>query len=315
MALGELSTVVLDRLIFDPRQKKLTGALQLVKGIMRFASAQTVTLDVKIKTRHAILGVRGTAFDVSATSRETEIAVHEGVVRVQSPQGRVDVEAGQVYRVSANRAPVKLPGPSETMKQGVAKMSGMLELKAPGSDRQTARLPETALPTFEETPAFKKAIENKNPKNLLYLDTSVGRLVIELKPKLAPRHVSRIKELVRKKFYNGQVFHSVVPGFAVETGDPTGSGRGGSGKKLKAEISSAKFVRGTVGMKRDRNNIDTADSQFFIVLRKAAHLDGKYTIWGKVIYGLDRLKHMRKGNPPTHPDRIISFSLATDSKK
>ena len=108
------------------------------------------------------------------------------------------------------------------------------------------------------------------------------------------------------------MFHNVVSGFAAETGDPTGTGRGGSGRNLKAELSGTRFVRGVVGMKRDRNQLDTADSQFFVLLGRARHLDGKYTAWGRVIHGMSLMDRLRRGSPPSNPDRIKSLHVAAD---
>src|ERR1700679_667138 len=117
-----------------------------------------------------------------------------------------------------------------------------------------------------------------DPENTLYMDLKDGRVVIEMRPDLAPNHVKRIKELVRKKFYDGVPFHRVIEGFMAQTGDPTGTGTGGSGQKLKAEFSSEHHVRGTVSMAR-ASDPDSADSQFFICFAPAPYLDGQYTIW------------------------------------
>ena len=150
--------------------------------------------------------------------------------------------------------------------------------------------------------------------NLLYLDLAHGRLVIEMRPDLAPVHVARIKELVRQGFYDGLAFHNVVAGFVAETGDPTGAGDGGSGKTLKAELSDVPFRRGVVGMIHTRNAPDTADSRFFILLGPAPHLDGKYTVWGQVIHGMRFADLLSRGSPPRDPDKIRSLRLAVNVK-
>ncbi|MBF0168553.1 MAG: peptidylprolyl isomerase [Alphaproteobacteria bacterium] len=154
-------------------------------------------------------------------------------------------------------------------------------------------------------------------ENTLYLDLKDGRVVIELKPDLAPNHVARIKELVRQKFYDGIVFHRVIDGFMAQTGDPTGTGMGGSGQKLKAEFSREKHVRGTCSMARAQSP-DSADSQFFICFEDSRFLDGKYTIWGKVIEGMDFVDNIKKGDDSTNgqvndPDCIMALCVAADA--
>jgi peptidylprolyl isomerase len=122
-------------------------------------------------------------------------------------------------------------------------------------------------------------------ENTLYMDVPKGRVVIEMRPDIAPKHVAQIKELTRKGFYNGVPFHRVIEGFMAQTGDPTGTGTGGSGKKIPAEFNAEKHVRGTVSMAR-ANDPNSADSQFFICFKEASFLDGKYTVWGKVVSGM-----------------------------
>jgi peptidylprolyl isomerase len=145
-------------------------------------------------------------------------------------------------------------------------------------------------------------------ENHLILETSKGRVVIEMQPELAPAHVSRIKELTQDGFYNGVVFHRVIDGFMAQTGDPTGTGAGGSGKKLKAEFSKEKHVRGTVSMARAASP-DSGDSQFFICFETSPWLDGQYTVWGKVIEGMDNVDQIKRGEPVRDPDTIITATL------
>jgi peptidylprolyl isomerase len=152
-----------------------------------------------------------------------------------------------------------------------------------------------------------------DPENTLYLDLSYGRVVIELRPDLAPKHVARIKELVRKGFYNGLKFHRVIDGFMAQTGDPDGRGTGGSGVKLPAEFSREPFVRGTLGMART-NDPNSADSQFFIMFAPGSFLDGKYTVWGKVTSGMEFVDKIKKGEPPSNPDTIVKMQVAADVK-
>jgi peptidylprolyl isomerase len=155
-------------------------------------------------------------------------------------------------------------------------------------------------------------------ENTLYMDLDYGRVVIEMRPDLAPNHVARIKELVRQKFYDGLLFHRVIAGFMAQTGDPRGDGTGGSGTKLKAEFSSEPHVRGTVSMART-DSPDGADSQFFICFARASHLDGQYTVWGKVIEGMQFVGQIKRGDPARNgevsaPDRIVRMQVAADAK-
>ena len=152
----------------------------------------------------------------------------------------------------------------------------------------------------------------KDPDNTLLMETSKGAVVIELRPDLAPGHVSRIKELARQGFYDGLKFHRVIDGFMAQTGDPNGNGTGGSGQKLKAEFSQEKHTRGTVSMARAQSP-DSGDSQFFICLADAPHLNRQYTVWGRVIDGMDAIDAIQKGEPPKNPDTIVSVKVAADA--
>jgi peptidylprolyl isomerase len=145
-------------------------------------------------------------------------------------------------------------------------------------------------------------------ENHLVLETSKGRVVIEMQPEIAPNHVSRIKELAKEGFYDGVVFHRVIDGFMAQTGDPTGTGAGGSGKKLKAEFSKTKHVRGTVSMARAASP-DSGDSQFFICFETSPWLDGQYTVWGKVIEGMENVDKIKRGEPVRDPDNVITATL------
>ena len=149
-------------------------------------------------------------------------------------------------------------------------------------------------------------------ENTLVMETSKGTVTIGLRPDLAPNHVARIKELARKGFYDGIVFHRVIEGFMAQTGDPTGTGTGGSGKKLKAEFSKEPHVRGTLSMARAQSP-DSADSQFFVCFGDARFLDGQYTVWGKVIAGMDAVDKIKRGEPVKDPDKIIKMQLAADA--
>ena len=150
-----------------------------------------------------------------------------------------------------------------------------------------------------------------DPENTLVLETTKGTVEIALRPDLAPGHVKRIKELAREGFYDGVVFHRVIEGFMAQTGDPTGTGMGGSGQKLKAEFNAGKHKRGTASMARSQNP-DSADSQFFICFDDAGFLDGQYTVWGEVVSGMENVDQIKRGEPVKDPDKIVSAKVKAD---
>lgn len=159
-----------------------------------------------------------------------------------------------------------------------------------------------------------ETVKPNSLENTIYLDIPAGRVVIEMRPDLAPKHVERIKELTRKGFYNGLVFHRVIAGFMAQTGDPTGTGTSGSGQNIPAEFSAEPFVRGTMGMARS-SDINSADSQFFIMFDDGSFLNNNYTVWGKVTSGMEFVDQIRKGEPPMNPDKIIKMQVAADVKE
>lgn len=152
---------------------------------------------------------------------------------------------------------------------------------------------------------------SSDPENTLVMETSKGRVVIAMRPDLAPNHVARIKELARQGFYDGIVFHRVIAGFMAQTGCPQGRGTGGSGKNLKAEFNEEPHVRGTASMAR-ATPPDSADSQFFICFEDAPFLNRQYTVWGAVIEGMENVDQLQRGEPPANPDRIESMMVAAD---
>ena len=152
-----------------------------------------------------------------------------------------------------------------------------------------------------------------DPENTLLLQLKDGVVEIRLLPAKAPKTVARIKELAKKGFYNGIVFHRVIEGFMAQTGDPTGTGMGGSGLKLKAEFNDEPHTRGAVSMAR-ASDPDSADSQFFIVLKDSNFLDHQYTVFGRVTKGMQYVDKIARGEPPANPDKIISLKLAADVK-
>ncbi len=151
-----------------------------------------------------------------------------------------------------------------------------------------------------------------DPENTLLLATTKGDVAIALRADLAPKHVARIKELTREGFYDGVVFHRVIDGFMAQTGDPTGTGTGGSGQNLAAEFTPTPHKRGTCSMARAANP-DSADSQFFICFADSSWLDGQYTVWGEVIDGMEHVDRIKRGEPVADPDKIVSAKIAADA--
>jgi len=155
------------------------------------------------------------------------------------------------------------------------------------------------------------------PENTLYLDLKGGRVVIQLRPDLAPNHVDQIKTLVRRGFYDGTVFHRVIEGFMAQGGDPTGTGTGGSDlDDIRAEFTNAKFARGTCGMARSQSP-NSANSQFFIMFEPAPHLNGQYTVWGQVVQGMEHVDAIKRGSggsgTVSNPDKIEKLQVAADA--
>ena len=154
-------------------------------------------------------------------------------------------------------------------------------------------------------------------ENRLYLDIDTGegtgRVIIDLRPDMAPGHVARIKELARESFYDGIIFHRVIEGFMAQTGDPKGTGMGGSGTKLKAEFNALNHGRGAVSMARSMDP-DSGDSQFFICFGDASFLDNQYTVWGQVVDGMEHVDLLPRGEPPRSPGKIVSMRVAADAE-
>ncbi len=145
-----------------------------------------------------------------------------------------------------------------------------------------------------------------------------GNVLIKLRPDIAPNHVKRISKLVKEGFYDGLLFHRVIPGFMAQGGDPLGNGTGGSGQNINAEFSNEKHIRGTVSMARAQDP-NSGDSQFFICFQDASWLDGQYTIWGQVVKGMENVDKIKQGDggngEVSNPDKIISMKLVTKKKK
>ncbi len=153
-----------------------------------------------------------------------------------------------------------------------------------------------------------------DPENTLVIETTKGTVVIALRPDLAPNHVAHIKKLAREKFYDGVVFHRVINGFMAQTGDPKGTGTGGSSyPNLKQEFNAEPHVRGTTSMARSQSP-DSANSQFFICFDEAPFLNRQYTVWGKVVEGMDNVDKIKRGEPVRDPDKMLTVRVAADLK-
>jgi cyclophilin family peptidyl-prolyl cis-trans isomerase len=169
-----------------------------------------------------------------------------------------------------------------------------------------------ALPALAQQPAA-------DPQNTIYLDTKDGRVTIRLRPDLAPKHVERIKTLAKRGFYDGIVFHRVIDGFMAQTGDPTGTGTGGSDlPNLPAEFTPTPFKRGSVGMARSQSP-NSANSQFFICYDGCGSLTGQYTLFGEVVSGMEAVNKIKKGSAAANgqvanPDKIVKMQVAADAK-
>jgi peptidylprolyl isomerase len=167
--------------------------------------------------------------------------------------------------------------------------------------------------------ALPVAAQGTDPQNTIYLDTKDGRVTIRLRPDLAPRHVEQIKTLTKRGFYDGIVFHRVIPGFMAQTGDPTGTGTGKSDlPNLPAEFTQTPYKPGSVGMARSASP-DSANSQFFICYEGCGSLTGQYTLFGEVVSGMDVVDKIKKGSAANNgqvqnPDRIVKMQLAADAK-
>lgn len=154
-----------------------------------------------------------------------------------------------------------------------------------------------------------------DPENTIVMEVSSGgKVVMELLPDIAPKHVAQVKKLTREGFYDGIIFHRVIPDFMAQTGDPTGTGTGGSKEPdLKAEFSDYNFGRGVVGMARAASP-DSANSQFFVCFDDCSFLNGQYTVWAKVTEGMEFVDKIAKGEPPANPDKIVSMKVQADIK-
>lgn len=198
----------------------------------------------------------------------------------------------------------------------IAIMTGALLMTSHAkAEESAAPAAQPAAPSSDEFAGITLP-EGLDAENTLIMMLKDGPVIIKLFPESAPNHVARIKELVRDNFYDGIVFHRVIDGFMAQTGDPTGTGTGGSGKKMKAEFNDIKHKRGVVSMAR-ASNPDSADSQFFIVYKNSPFLNNQYTAWGEVVSGMEFVDTIKKGDPEMNgqvsdPDKMLRVEVAAD---
>lgn len=275
LVIGERAEVTIDEFVYDPDTNVAKGAVNIAKGVLRFASA-SAKLDVSLKTPTATIGIRGTVFDVLASSRSTEIAVLEGAVEVVSRFGTEIVNQGQVLSVSDTGGASLSTRALDEMRAAVARMFATLG-PVDGAGRavqwvsQQGEANSTTTASATDSAVLTQVVSGRDLENLLFLDLVYGRVVIEMRPDLAPRHVARVKQLARQGFYDGLMFHNVVRGFTAETGDPTSTGTGGSGTTIPAELSDEPFLRGVVGMKH-RSTSPTARTASFLSSLGRCHI-------------------------------------------
>ncbi len=309
LTIGADAEVLLDSLVYDPNTATVEGVIDMVAGIIHFRSSG-VTMKLTIDTPTATIGVRGTEFDVLADDVRTEVAVQEGTVEVTSPAGIQPVTAGEVYSVDRNGEASLGTATSPEMNAAVAGMYASLSEDVESSDPQTAAL----TPPAEEVEEALEAVEQRNPGadlgNMLFLELDGGLVIIETLPELAPNHAEQVKALARQGAYDEARFEFVRRGYAAEIAFKGRESGIGSGQTIPAEITDTRFTRGIVGMSRPPDDPDGATGAFFIALGDAPTLNGQYTAWGRVLYGMDVLDNLAVGRPPANPDVIIRARTA-----
>lgn len=218
--------------------------------------------------------------------------------------------------------PAQPPAPAVSSPQPAPTAQPPAATQPPAAQTPSISNPTSAPAAPQPNAAGKAPVKPViDPENTIVLELKDGKALIALRPDLAPKNVARIKELTRQNFYNGLVFHRVIPAFIAQGGDPKGDGSGGTGASLDAEFSNETHIRGTVSMARKPDDVNSADSQFFIVIGEAAsQLDNQYTVIGKVVEGMDYVMRIRKGsralNGSVHnPDKIIKMTILADDQK
>lgn len=322
LMVGDRSEVRLDRFVYDPTNSVMGGVIDISRGLLRFASTAQLAGRVDVQTPAGTIGIRGTRFTILADDEAVEVAVQEGEVAFELAgvgAGRtVTLGQGQVYRIGTDGSDGGfLPGITEQMKAALDRLFAILGERI---DVRAASADALSIPVFSgpirtvAAPTPGQVAPDTRAEDLLYLylDNS-DIIVIRMRPDLAPTTVARMRELARSGFFDGQRFYFVRDGFVAETGDPTETGNGGSGRRLPAEFSTAaSFVRGAVGLLRNRNDPDSGDSRLFICLTPQTHLDGQYTLWGDVVSGMDAVDRLPRGEPPPNARLITRAAMGSD---
>ena len=330
VVIGPDSKIILDDFIVGKETGVIEGVISMTRGMLRFVGSK-LQKHVEVKTPTATIGIRGTAFDVHVLNNKMALVVYHGDTEVTSSQGTVTLGAGDFLEVDGGGALTQTDQANEALLEAVAQLLLVIAqagaqvtdftpaqgYQGGGTGRaslipitQTINVPSEVSPSTVVEPEQQTFNTQKTTAtaDLVRMNLPTGPVVIKLRPDLAPLHVRRIKELVENGFYDGITFHRVVSGFVAQAGDPTGTGRGGSGQRLAAEFSNEPYVRGSVGMARSTDP-NSADSQFFIVYGNAPSLVGAYSQWGQVISGMEHVESLAPGEPPAQPVRIISMEL------
>ncbi|MBT6110449.1 MAG: hypothetical protein HOH64_10145 [Rhodospirillales bacterium] len=296
LILGENAEIILDSMIYNPNQSIVKGTFRVITGILRFKSAQT-RLDMIINTPTGTIGIRGTEFDLLTSKEATEITMYEGVVQVTSAAGTATVSRGQTYRMSATSGGF-LDAPSPALEQASTRMLALIATQGPetAAVSSSATAPSAATTVTSNTAA---PVDNR-----ILMELASGPVLIEMRPDLAPKHIQRVRELIKKGAFDGLQFQFVQPGYVAETMVPTDDTT-----TIPAEFSSTPFDRGTVGMSHAPNDPNGANGKFFIALGRAKVLDGKYTVWGQVVSGMEHLDKLKATRGTTARQIIKSLRV------
>ena len=322
LVMGENSSLLINNLIFNPQPGTAEGVLNMTSGFLRYSSAGRRS-NIIIQTSLAAIGIRGTVFDILASSTHVEVVVHEGKIAVDSNIKKALLRSGEVIKLNKDETFVISKSPSLEIKKAVENVSQILKqskhsfkkFKTYGISNETAKLNRVPKKCSKKLSniVIPKYLQKYNKSSLIIMRLNSGDVFIELLGDKAPRHIRRIRNLIRECFYDGLQFFDVKSEFAAITGDPLNTGEGGSGKTLKSEFSKLPFIAGSVGMIRDQKDPDSADSQFFIALKPLPHLTGKYTKWGLVVHGMDKIRKLPTGRPPQKPAYIVALQLLSDA--